>query len=924
MPELTPNFSIPIPSDPLSQLDARRAWVAIDAALAGLPIFQSSAYASLNAAVAAIGATPGVLSISAANFPSGNSTTVPPTLVIDWGSVGSLLFTTGQSVTFQSDNSQWPLRKIFNNALAGQGEVLWTGNRTTVYGLFQWWGAKGDDSTDCSAAIQAGIDSLDASDISGTFVVPDGIYRIAGALQDTSFSNSQIVLPKRSISQSMITVRIMGVSPAAQAWPTEAGAIFKSTLASGNGSIISVKCNWGSSTATVFLDSQNRHSRIEIQIVNMIVRAIANPTISGLDLRFCHRSVIKDSRIDVAGITAGPDSIVPDLFCTEPTSATSYGLLTMMDSIGSAAIVNNVTIEGWYNGWAWGELVNADNITVGACKVGIEFRGATHGSVAGRLLFVSTAKNLISTGRDAYFTNLSGPNTNNVNIQELGLENSSSLMTWAATTVHIDDSNNYLHGYAGWYQGLIGAQSILKTGGANLHTREIARSYNTRAPFTEVADGTDQYQASDHAFDETYRGLPSDGGSRIAWKVMTTDQAGIANLVGILAFMNANIAAPNDKRLAQIAGFTDGAINSGALEFYTMNAGTLARRAWFDKIGNFNLTGLMPRGEGSTIASASSIAPVSSVHVVSGTAAIDTITVPDILAGAAVQITLAPSGAWTWTTAGNIAAAGTAVPGRAVLATWIPSISKWNLAAYPAGGGDALIANPLSQFAATTSAQLRSVLSDENGTGAALFDSATSPTFLVGLTVPSVFLAEGGVINWDNGDVTLTQSGNTLSVMGGNVAIGTATPNRDLVVAGGGQAVLQVTDTNLGVSAANGFQIQQVGADTNLLNYENGYLAFFTNVTEQMRITAVGNVGIGTAAFGTSAAKVLGLRNGTAPSTGPSDTVQFYSSDDAAGHTIPSFFCEGTNVVATGQADSASSVRVKMRINGVVRTFLCI
>ncbi len=37
------------------------------------------------------------------------------------------------------------------------------------------------------------------------------------------------------------------------------------------------------------------------------------------------------------------------------------------------------------------------------------------------------------------------------------------------------------------------------------------------------------------------------------------------------------------------------------------------------------------------------------------------------------------------------------------------------------GGGDALVANPLSQFAATTSAQLRGVLSDESGTGAAYF-----------------------------------------------------------------------------------------------------------------------------------------------------------------------------------------------------------
>jgi|GEM_PF-2024754 len=44
------------------------------------------------------------------------------------------------------------------------------------------------------------------------------------------------------------------------------------------------------------------------------------------------------------------------------------------------------------------------------------------------------------------------------------------------------------------------------------------------------------------------------------------------------------------------------------------------------------------------------------------------------------------------------------------------------------GGGDALTSNPLSQFAATTSAQLAGVISDETGSGALAF--ATSPTFV--------------------------------------------------------------------------------------------------------------------------------------------------------------------------------------------------
>lgn len=49
-----------------------------------------------------------------------------------------------------------------------------------------------------------------------------------------------------------------------------------------------------------------------------------------------------------------------------------------------------------------------------------------------------------------------------------------------------------------------------------------------------------------------------------------------------------------------------------------------------------------------------------------------------------------------------------------------------------AGGGDALTANPLSQFAATTSAQLAGVISDETGSGALVF--GTAPTFTTSTT----------------------------------------------------------------------------------------------------------------------------------------------------------------------------------------------
>ncbi len=86
------------------------------------------------------------------------------------------------------------------------------------------------------------------------------------------------------------------------------------------------------------------------------------------------------------------------------------------------------------------------------------------------------------------------------------------------------------------------------------------------------------------------------------------------------------------------------------------------------------------------------------------------------------------------------------------------------------GGGDALVANPLSQFASTTSAQLAGVISDETGTGDLVF--ATSPTLITpnigsatgtglllsGLTASRVVVTDGSK-NLSSSSVTTTTLG---------------------------------------------------------------------------------------------------------------------------------------------------------------------
>jgi hypothetical protein len=78
-----------------------------------------------------------------------------------------------------------------------------------------------------------------------------------------------------------------------------------------------------------------------------------------------------------------------------------------------------------------------------------------------------------------------------------------------------------------------------------------------------------------------------------------------------------------------------------------------------------------------TIASASGIGPVKEITYISGTAAIATISPQPPLTANNGTIILIPTGVFTWTTADNIAVAGTAVVGRALHMTYVSSNAKW-------------------------------------------------------------------------------------------------------------------------------------------------------------------------------------------------------------------------------------------------------
>jgi len=137
-------------------------------------------------------------------------------------------------------------------------------------------------------------------------------------------------------------------------------------------------------------------------------------------------------------------------------------------------------------------------------------------------------------------------------------------------------------------------------------------------------------------------------------------------------------------------------------------------------------------------------------------------------------------------------------------------------------------------------------------------------------------IAPLGVFSWYDGAggtrMTLNSTGlgvgvspaTKLDVRGtinGNQAIFTGTVNRGLVISTRSDGLADDRTVILNAQHSTGAQ---------------GQLVLQTVGTDRLLIDPFGNVGVGVSTFGTSAAKVLGLANATAPSTSPAGMGQLY------------------------------------------------
>ena len=187
----------------------------------------------------------------------------------------------------------------------------------------------------------------------------------------------------------------------------------------------------------------------------------------------------------------------------------------------------------------------------------------------------------------------------------------------------------------------------------------------------------------------------------------------------------------------------------------------------------------------------------------------------------------------------------------------------------PTSGTLAVIGNPLSQFAATTSSQLAGVISDETGSGALVF--ATSPTFTTSLltnsTALSVFNTTATTVNAFGAATVITMGAASSMVTFGD----------DITVTGLTKATQGVqfgaTDSLLYESASNVATLR-IGADGPFISFSDSgsNVATLSNTSGPLTIaTGASNGAITLTPNGTGNVIVssgnLGIGTGSSPAT---------------------------------------------------------
>ena len=330
------------------------------------------------------------------------------------------------------------------------------------------FGAKGDGTTDDTAAFQAAIDAV-ASQGAGKIIIPYSPkgYRIAGPgreFVDGKPCRGQLVIPpvkRLNIAfegempcKLLYTYQVRPLS-AVHFSPTRFG-----TMGMPNTCLFSdwtppeerdPKARPWTLLATVEGDScRGKFSVGLVSIANLEFRAHLDketmyPKGGCVNLQNSSRAIVRDSQFcldDNVGDTVLKKSL-------QPNPCHTVGLMMSGDQ-NDNQVLNNVAVQGFRYGLVLGEHVVADYLYVHNCEEGIVFHDATHLSVINHVVAQHNRVILSTT-----VTNLFGhrPSRCNVIVGSVNFESGRRLLPEVSGLVYgIYDPENRFHGSLVWHQ----------------------------------------------------------------------------------------------------------------------------------------------------------------------------------------------------------------------------------------------------------------------------------------------------------------------------------------------------------------------------------------------------------------------------------------------------------------------------------------
>jgi len=318
------------------------------------------------------------------------------------------------------------------------------------------------------------------------------------------------------------------------------------------------------------------------------------------------------------------------------------GLATDVFPIVQNNVTSQITNADLFNSVTDLTVANAASIQGVIISNGNGTNNYAIGSV-GNLLDNTTGTNNVAIGTTVLSNNISGDQ--NIGIGTLALVNNDS------------GTGNLAIGYVAQQLRTSGSYNMAL--GDNALARDVSSSFNTAVGAVALLNAT---TGSNTAVGYRSGYLITTGTKNTILGRYTGNQGGL----DIRLLSNYIVLSDGDGNPRAYWNAADATFNGALTTTGAITTTSVTTSAFTSMSGGVN-----------TIASASGITPVKEITYISGTAAIDTISPQSPLTAGNGTIILIPTGAFTWTTAGNIAIAGTAVVGKALHMTYVSGNAKW-------------------------------------------------------------------------------------------------------------------------------------------------------------------------------------------------------------------------------------------------------